>query len=92
MYKTVYAALVGAALVSMPLAAFAQQVQPYPYPQDYSAQPTAQEQATPPVSAPTNPYAYSETAPDTWRNLRGYAAPASAANPSFAGPRPSSAH
>jgi len=84
MYKTMYAALVGAALIGTPLAAFAQQVQPYP--QDYPAQP-----APPAVAAP-NPWAYSDTAPDTWVDFPASAAPVSEANPSFAGPRPSSAH
>ena len=86
MYKTIYAALVGAALVSVPLAAFAQQVQPIPaglFGTDNGAG-----AGQPPVSAPTNPYAYSETAPDTWRNFPGYAAPVSAANPTLRGASP----
>ena len=88
MYKPIYAALVGAALVGTPLAAFAQQVQPYP--EDYSA-PTMG-QTTAPVSAPIDPQAYSNSAPNTWGDFPGNTAPTSTANPSFAGPRPSSAH
>jgi len=86
MYKTIYAALVGAALVSAPLAAFAQQVQPYAEPYPYAQ--------TPAVNAAVEPAQpdYLNVWPPMRQDGANPAVDADSYSPVFAGPRPSSAH
>lgn len=91
MSKTLYAALVATALIGAPLAAFAQQVQPYtqPYPQPYAQTPAAAAAVEP--SQPAQPD-YLNVWPQTREDGANPAVDADSYSPVFAGPRPSSAH
>jgi hypothetical protein len=87
MYKTICAALIAAAVIGSPLAAFAQQEMPRAYSQEYWP---AMDQT---AAAPAFP-AEGTSAVYNWQGTTGYVnpPPVSGGNPIFAGPRPSSAH
>lgn len=91
MRKTIYAALLGAAVISAPLAAFAQEG---PRPSSLSNWPGIS-QNTPPAYVPS---ASPSEGPrpsslSNWPGVSGgYAAGGSYTDPSFAGPRPSPNH
>ena len=95
LHKLIHAALIGAVVVSAPVAGFAQKIPP----RSHSSAVDEMHQPAAPYSAPAAPAYEGSSQPDwlnTWPAMRedgaNPAVDANSVSPVFEGPRPSSAH